>query len=421
MKKYNKIIKKTINDVMNITIQRSLVENRLDGWVDMKINPSSLEDIYYKNIWCAKEKIYSWIQGRALETISEYIKNIEYTKIDKNSLIQFGDNLYSNLISIVKDEEYINHKKTIKFVFDINGLKYNIFNYPTISDMFVLRGLLSYASIRKFIDDYEILRNKLRYIIEISINGSLINDQISFDNGDTIYYFEDRIGIEGSMLALGASQILYDNSKDINDLLFGYYSIRNIISLFSLELCDKCFILDYIDLDNKPIYNDTQLINNPGHCIEIIGLALQFIRLNKGVLVDNFVNFQSCVDPLIYIGLSHFSIGKNLNNTINLKVNLIDNNVINNNCPWWSSFETLRMFSEIYYLNNDPKILEKVEAQLSCINEIYLKNLETFIPIQNVDSNGKIIDKIPATPDIDMGYHTSIPSFDFLKIFESIF
>ena len=41
---------------MNITIQRSLVENRLDGWVDMKINPSSLEDIYYKNIWCAKEK-----------------------------------------------------------------------------------------------------------------------------------------------------------------------------------------------------------------------------------------------------------------------------------------------------------------------------------------------------------------------------
>ena len=116
-----------------------------------------------------KKKIYSWIQGRALETISEYIKNIEYTKIDKNSLIQFGDNLYSNLISIVKDEEYINHKKTIKFVFDINGLKYNIFNYPTISDMFVLRGLLSYASIRKFIDDYEILRNKLRYIIEISI------------------------------------------------------------------------------------------------------------------------------------------------------------------------------------------------------------------------------------------------------------
>ncbi|MGD1817784.1 MAG: hypothetical protein ACPKNR_12185 [Pleomorphochaeta sp.] len=420
MKKYDNIIKKTINDVMNLSIQRSFIENRVDGWVDMKINPSSLEDIYYKNIWCAKEKIYSWIQGRALETISEYIKNIEYTKIDKTLLIQFGDSLYSNLISIVKDADYINNKKTIKFVFDINESKYNTFNYPTISDMFVLRGLLSYASIREFVDDYEILRNKLRYIIEVSINGSLINDQISFDNGDTINYFEDRVGIEGSMLALGASQILYDNSKNINDLLFGYYSIRNIISLFSMELGDKCFIIDYIDLYNKPIANDTQLINNPGHCIEIIGLALQFIRINKEILVNNSINIDSCIDTLIKMGLSHFSVGRNLNNTINLKVNLIDNTIVNNCCPWWSSFEALRMFSEIYYLNKDIKILEKIEAQLACINEIYLKDLDTFVPIQNVDSTGQIIDKIPATPDIDMGYHTSIPSFDFLKIFDSI-
>ena len=131
--------------------------------------------------------------------------------------------------------------------------------------MFVLRGLLSYASIREFTDDYEVLRKKLRYIIEISINGNLINDQISFDNGATINYFEDRVGIEGSMLALGASQILYDNSKDINDLLFGYYSIRNIISLFSMELGEKCFILDYIDLYNNPIANNSLLIHNPGH------------------------------------------------------------------------------------------------------------------------------------------------------------
>ncbi len=418
MKKYDNIIKKTINDVMNLSIQRSFVENRLDGWVDMKIDPSSLEDIYYKNIWCAKEKIYSWIQGRALETISEYIKNIEYTKIDKALLIEFGDSLYSNLISIVKDADYINNMKTIKFVFDINGSKYNTFDYPTISDMFVLRGLLSYASIREFVDDYDILRNKLRNIIEVSINGSLINNQISFDNGDTINYFEDRVGIEGSMLALGASQILYDNSKNINDLLFGYYSIRNIISLFSMELGDKCFIIDYIDLYNKPIANDTQLINNPGHCIEIIGLALQFIRINKEILVNNSINLDSCIDILIKMGLSHFSVGRNLNNTINLKVNLIDNTIVNNCCPWWSSFEALRMFSEIYYLNKDVKILEKIEAQLACINEIYLKDLEIFVPIQNVDSTGQIIDKIPATPDIDMGYHTSIPSFDFLKIFD---
>lgn len=412
-----KILIKTVNDVMILTLERSLKENRLEGWIDMKINPSTLQDIYDKNAWCSKTLVYSWIQGRALETISEYLKNEQYLNFSKKDLIQLGDNLFDNILPLILDDDYINNKTNIKFVFDINGEKYNSFPTPTISDMFIIRGMLCYATFKG--DNYisDILSKKLKYIIDCSINGELINDQLDFKTEKMVNYFEDKVGIEGAMLAIGASQILYNYTRDYNDLLLGYISIINITSIFSKKIDTNYYIIDYVDIQNNPVKTNDDYINNPGHCIEIIGLSLKFLRINNEILNENKENLLKIKNILINMGMSHFYLGRNINNTINLKVGIISKRVHNDCCPWWSSFEALRMLVEIYHINNDRDVLKLFYNQIDCINSIYLKDLDLYIPIQNVNSQGYIIEKIPATPDIDMGYHTSIPVFDVFSIF----
>jgi len=218
------------------------------------------------------------------------------------------------------------------------------------------------------------------------------------------------------MLAIGASQILYNYTNDYNDILLGYMSIINITSLFSKKIDTNNYIMDYIGFDNNPIITNDDYINNPGHCIEIIGLSLKFLRINNRILKENKEYLKNIKSILINMGLSHFEKGQNTNNTINLKVGLISGKVYNDCCPWWTSFEALRMFIEIYYINKDQSVLELFYNQIACIHSIYLNGLDFYVPIQNVNSKGQIIDKIPATPDIDMGYHTSIPSFDVLSI-----
>jgi hypothetical protein len=419
MKNIDKKLKNIIEDVMSVTLDRSLDENRLEGWIDMKIDPSTLSDIYDKNIWYSKNKIYSWIQGRALETITEYIKNIDLANLDKSKLISYGDILYKKLYSLIDNNDYLLNKLNIPFVFDANDtdIPYSSFDNPTITDMFVLRGVLSYATLRGFEKDYDVLTNKLRYIIKIALDGNLINDQINFETGELKNYYTDRIGIEGVMLSIGASQILFDNTQDFEDLLLGYNSINDILSNFIVEENNKFYISDYLNKDKKPLYNNGDIVNNPGHCIEIIGLALQFLRLNERLLLDNVTfNIFKVRENLANIGLNHYNLGINKNHTINLQVLIKRREVVNNNCPWWSSFEALRMISEIYYLTKDIKYIDLLTLQFDCIENIYLKDLKRNIPLQNVNSEGEKVNSIPATPDIDMGYHTSIPSFDVLDI-----
>lgn len=414
-----KNLKSIINDVMGLTLQRTYIENRLNGWIDMKIDPSTLEDIYSRNIHYSKEKIYSWIQGRALETISEYLNNLNLTNLNEKSLIACGDILYKKLFDIINNPEFEANKKNIAFVFDSEDESsyYSNFDKPTISDMFVLRGLLSYATERGFSSDYALLTKKLRYIIEISLAGDLINDQFNFTTKKCSNYFTDRIGIEGVMLAIGASQILYNNTKIMDDLLLGLKSIQDITTIFSLKLDDNYYIVDYIDHDKKPWLINNDIVNNPGHCIEIIGLALKFLRLNSASLLNvGDVDITELTTILINMGLSHYDLGKNSNLTIYLQVELISHQVKNSNSPWWSSFETLRMLSEIYYLNESDSIYKLIKAQVDSICDIYLKGVIKNIPLQNVNNKGEVINLIPATPDIDMGYHTSIPSFDVLKV-----
>lgn len=404
---------------MYVTLVRSHDENRLDGWIDMKIDPSTLTDIYDRNVWYSRNKIYSWIQGRALETISEYIINIKLIEIEKKKLISYGDILYKKLYFLINNTEYLLNKLNIPFVFDSNlkDISYNCFYNPTITDMFVLRGLLSYATLRGFEEDSYIISNKLRYIIKKALSGNLINDQLNFDSGKLKNYYLDRIGIEGVMLSIGASQILFNYTNDIDDLLLGYNSINDILSNFIVEENNKLYISDYLSRDKKPLYTDGDIINNPGHCIEIIGLALQFLRVNESVLSNNLtLDLVKIRQTLANIGLNHYNLGTNKNLTINLQVLIKTEEVVNNNCPWWSIFEALRMISEIYYLSKDKKYIEILKLQIDCIKNIYLKDLKKNIPLQNVNSSGIKVNSIPATPDIDMGYHTSIPSFDVLEI-----
>lgn len=417
-----------IRDISKTVITTALERNKDDKirWIDMKFNPVNGENIYNRNKWYSKRMIYSWIQGRALETICEYLKFMEENEVDlcsRDELLKVGDSIYKNLFPLVSDWSKGNKSVSIPFVFDCDlkqsGEDENVF--PTISDMFVFRGLALYASVRQKKNDINFLVQNLRYISKIAVNGNLINDQIDYNTGKFAFTPKNSIGLEGNMLAIGASSILYRITDDKKDLEIGYNAIYDTITRHGFKNENgKLFVVDYVKDGNVIFNKDGNLENNPGHTLEICGMGLQFLRENSKFLVSK-KNFNEIKETLINLAVYHFTNGLTPVGTVYLGIDINKKKPIKPISPWWSSFESLRTLSEVYFSNRDTKILELILNLKSNLIKTYLTKSKTKVPIQTVDDNGNIIETIPATADLDPGYHTSIPLFDVYQLFSCFY
>jgi len=419
----------SIQCITGTVIKTALKRNKENEirWIDMKFDPVTGKDIYDKNKWYSKNQVYSWIQGRSLETICEFLDFMadeESELCDRKELIEVGDSIYDHLKPLVENWEDGKASRSIPFVFD-QGLKETSEEkalYPSISDMFVYKGLLLYAFTRKKEADIPSLVENLRYISRVAVEGNLINDQIDYKTGLKVIEPGKGIGLEGDMLAIGSSSILYKVTKDKKDLDLGFDALLDTLDKHSAVNSDgKIFVTDYIDLDGKPVKNkDGSFENNPGHTLEICGMGLQFLRENASQLVCQ-ERYDFVKEKLIEIGCYHFKNGLTPVGTVYLGLDINSKKPIKAISPWWSSFESMRTLSEIYFFNRSVEVLDMLFKLKEDLTKVYLERSVTGIPIQTVDDLGKVVSIIPATADLDPGYHTALPLFDVYRLFSNFF
>jgi len=430
IKESNKILLlECIRCITGTVIKTALKRNEEDEirWIDMKFDPVTGKNIYDKNKWYSKNQVYSWIQGRSLETICEFLDFMtdeELELCNRKELVEVGDSIYEHLKPLVENWEYGKSSRSIPFVFD-RGLKETSEKkalYPSISDMFVYKGLLIYAFKRKKVADVSSLIHNLRYISRVAVEGNLINDQIDYETGLMEIVPGTNIGLEGNMLAIGSSSLLYKVTKDKKDLDLGFDALLDTLKKHtSVNANGKTFVIDYIDLDGKPVKRDDgSFENNPGHTLEICGMGLQFLRENAAELICK-KEYDYVKKELIEIGFLHFKNGLTPMGTVYLGLDINLGKPIKAISPWWSSFESMRTLSEIYFFNRSDDVLDMLFKLKKDLNEVYLERSITGIPIQTVDDFGKIVSTIPATADLDPGYHTAIPLFDVYRLFSNFF
>ncbi len=415
-------IRQNVVPVMETVLNRA---GKAGCWIDMKIDPVDGSDRHLSS-WYDTENIYGWIQGRGLETFTTYLRWLDtlhgYSFLDRQSILRMGDNLYQELLRLLRDRGHI------PFLFaDTVG-------YPEVAahgipyagsfcDMFAARGLLEYAGYRGYFSDIPFLVDRLRVLTDLHIKGEAFNDQISFETGLPTAVSTESFGIEGPMLAIGAAEILFEATGEQCDLERGFNAIHRIMVSHTHEVPGSgLMIVDRIDREGRPVKTDGVLLNNPGHTLEIIGMGLQFLRKvpenacssNQVDLINQWKRtFKDLADVHLGIGLSEIG-------TVYLSVRAHDGIPVKTASPWWSSFEAVRTACELLYISETDSEREKrfslVTNFMQTIQKIYLERSETGVPIQTVDEKGEILNLIPATPDIDPGYHTGIPLFDAYEI-----
>jgi hypothetical protein len=421
----------------------------LGDWIDMKIDPVTGEDREARDgrgDLYARNRVYGWIQGRGLEAMSMWLRWNDSTpagrpapagaedgvvaQVERESVARTAESLYRKIVECCfpgKDGQLRGG-----FVMTPQGC--DLRNTPsgapdgqegtTLTALFLLRGLLAYASFTRSKADAGWIVLALRNAVDAALRGECLNDQLSFGalgggergvrprgSGDS------RVqGYEGRMIALGACRLLFEHTREAADRDRGARLVGSVLEQHLFRNSDGQAWLSDV---RSPVGSDPRAARtadsaapvgvNPGHIIEFAGLALQFHRIAGGIPAEQR-------GLLVELALTSWQIGLAPCGGIVRGMDGRNGSILDPHCPWWSSFEAVRTFTEVFFVTEDAKLrgrcLETIGRSLDCIDSVYLGPSNIGIPVQTVSPEGKVVDFIPATPDIDPGYHTGIPLMD---------
>ncbi|MCX8013021.1 MAG: neutral/alkaline non-lysosomal ceramidase N-terminal domain-containing protein, partial [Rectinema sp.] len=199
-------------------------------------------------------------------------------------------------------------------------------------------------------------------------------------------------GYECLMIALGACLLLEDWKRG--------------------QACIDAVLATYYDYSPNlgPLLLDVphSQTSNPGHAIEFAGLALQCLRRSDTTAPEANTH-RALLSDIARNALTRF---RAPHGGIVRQISTDTGTIIDSRCPWWSIFEAVRTLSELLALSHVEEteaLMTEIASCLDCIERRYCAPSKIGIPVQTLSFEGEVIPFIPATPDLDPGYHTGIP------------
>lgn len=260
----------------------------------------------------------------------------------------------------------------------------------TYSDLFCIKGLIAaatqfspehlpahLASLHTIIDAIE----RDRFLMHESggLNEAALTEQLP-DFGPR-------------MIAMGAATLLHQLGLAKQDS----FSNRFIEHVLDQHLDNRRGLLS-----NQPGGN----LCNIGHGIEFAGFALDM----HWKTLDN--------DVAKHLGeIINDSFQAGFNGTgIYTSIDLSTMEPVNSVCPWWSLPETIRAASVAYEVTGNPALLKTWKTAHEAFFSHYWRD-DPPIAYQSMTKEGPL-DVVPATPDLDPGYHTGLSFLGAMQMAE---
>lgn len=99
-------------------------------------------------------------------------------------------------------------------------------------------------------------------------------------------------------------------------------------------------------------------------------------------------------------------------------IDLVSRRPYNDGMPWWNLPESMRAAMLAHNAAGDPAIrracLQMVRETSNAFLGMFVRPEVHMMAYQTLDRNGKPVKVVPATPDLDPGYHTGLSIIDFL-------
>ncbi|MFK7892100.1 MAG: hypothetical protein AB8B63_14890 [Granulosicoccus sp.] len=367
--------------------------SRDDGFLDTKVNPITGADYDEQSGFRGPDYTYGWIQGRGLEALTAFARYFQDSEPGLSTrLIQRARPLYDALASLHSRDGHV------YFLYDdkmqavrlsTTGLAPQLpadFIY-TYSDAFAAKGLFSAACLF----DPDQVRCYQTYLVDVIT--AIEDHRFQMDESEVLSEVAiqaEAVDFGPRMILLGAAGLLHRNNCS-NTTAFADRFISDVIER---HLQPKTNLLL-----NAP----GQDVCNIGHAVEFCGFAFEHLLMNSE---------QNLISRLENILISSLELGM-MGPGIALSVSASSGKALSPYYPWWSLPETIRACALGMQLTGSDRLLPYLQQSDAVFFDRYWRPEKRFAyQTRTVDGP---VDFVPATPDLDPGYHTGLSLLAAIK------
>jgi mannose/cellobiose epimerase-like protein (N-acyl-D-glucosamine 2-epimerase family) len=381
----------------------------------------------------AKNIIFSWIQGRGLEALAGHARWLEEnpTPGNRNRITKIR-NILAKVIDKMETCRAANNGR-LSFIMDADGKLLELGtdgallpleNLPpgaNFSDLFYSKGLLAAAA---YLGRRELVGEAEKYfekVVRAVRTDAFVTDQQSFDPKNKVSYVKGKqlqgpwmICLDG--IAVAAEVCEREKWLDTAREMIEHILERHVNTGQFADL-EKYDFWEAVDSSGQPWEENGQVLCDPGHALEFVGLALKCILQmtnDKAETTVFLAKYRQILPPLFkHCYKLGFAPGPG---GIIKAFDLRRRAPINTDMPWWSLPETIRAAAELFKFSGDTQALGILKECAEAFFAKYLNPAVHNMAYQTRNAAGKVVDIVPATPDADPGYHTGLSLIDAMKI-----
>ena len=368
-----------------------------------------------------KNCIYSWIQGRGLESLAKHILFFQ-----ASGEIKTADRLKDMLSVVTETMERLRAVNNGRLPFAMHPDGSPFFakesDHANFSDLFYSKGLFAASRILNR-PDLETEAEKLfLFVLDEIEQGLFHTDQQCFDPKNKVSYILGKFPQGPRMIALGGIAdwiAAKPNEKRWEDSAekFIRFIFEHHINSGQYRTCQLWDFIESIDSDVKPWYDGKVLFCDPGHALEFVGLAGKcLLNLQKLGKNDELINDAQKILPNVFIQVFDYGFNPKAGG-ICKGFDLIERKPINSDMPWWSLPETVRAgieMTKLFPSDRTEEILFRGGQAFQAFVQGFLQS--NGFGCQTRNNAGEIIDVIPAISDADPGYHTNLSLMDVINL-----
>lgn len=357
------------------------------GFLNTKQNSLTCEDYGAEDGLRGPDYVYGWIQGRGLEALVGHAEFFdEELQPLAGKLDAAGRRLYGRLAGLQKADghSYFCYNRHMRPVYaDAAGAVHEQQRHGAIysySDAFVAKGLIAAAS-RYGLPDLSVHLDYFDNVITAIEDGRFQMDERRPLSPESLALQADDFGPR--MILLGAAGMLKRFGHD-GHLAYAEHFIAHVLER---HFDDASGLLRNVPGED---------FCNVGHGIEFVGFVLDYLDDDDD---------PALVEKLERILVSSFDKGF-IGPGIVLTVSAATGEPQSPYCPWWSLPETIRAAALVHSRTSSAESLRVWRKGHAAFFEHYWRGTPP-IAYQTMTKDGPA-DFVPATPDLDPGYHTGL-------------
>lgn len=369
------------------TLRWMLTRPPLHGaFVNTKLNPLTLVDYAAVDGWRGPDHVYGWIQGRALEAIVTHAAAFERSDPAlTQALDTAGRRLYAALDTLRAADGHVyfcydRDMRPIRFEGEGFVPQTRPADIYSFSDTFAAKGLVAGAARYAPAELPRQLEALAKVIAAIEDDRFQIDEKVPLG----------RAMLEAEAADFGPRMIMLSAGALLTGI--GRRDLTGFAERFIGHVVDNYFDPASGLLRNVPGEDRC----NVGHGIEFVGFALDYLE------PDADPELSRVLETILVSSFDKGFVGPG----VRLVVSAATGAPISPYCPWWSLPETIRSAALCHERSHSADSLRVWQKA----DEVFFRDYwraGTGIAYQCLTDDGPI-DYVPATPDLDPGYHTGL-------------